>query len=405
MTIVATMSACVFEGKDLVLVGDDFARHPTSFEHLMRRFMDRNRVIWVETIGMRRPRLSVYDIKRAIGKIRRVFLQPKGPPNPELRPAGLSVISPLMIPFHDLKWVRNFNEWNLARAIRRELGRRGIRDFGHLTTVPLAAGLAARIGARFTVYYCMDDWKNWPGLLGDCIPEWEKRLVAESDLIVATSEELARTMRATSKPSVFLPHGVDVEHFARASRPGPWTPARRLTYFGLLDERTDQVMLKAVADSRADATIEIIGPVQADISMLRSIPNVRFRGAVPYRELPEALKEADVLLLPYRLDTLAKSINPLKIRECLATGKPVVAMALQEVGSLPGLLVAQTPEHFVALCQDLIDGKLTPRSENLAPLLSDSSWERRAEVLSKYLVPLFEASALTPQATIPAGSA
>ncbi len=377
----------MISGRDMVFVGGDFARHPSSAEHLLRRFLPGNSLIWVETIGMRRPTFSLFDLKRAAEKVARLGKPGSARLHPDL-PAGLTVVTPTMWPFHDVGWVKRMNEESLVEATLGEISRRGFKNYGLVTTVPLAAGLGRKIGASFVAYYCMDDWAHWPGLLRDAIPVWEKRLIAEADVVVVTSEELQRTKSGPGKAAHLLPHGVDIAHFARARTPGTG-PVRRLTCFGLFDARTDQNVLAAVARMRPEVTLEIIGPVQVDVSALKALPNVRFTGSVPYSALPEALAPADALLLPYRLDLLAKSINPLKIRESLATGKPVIAMALDEVSTMPGLIRAGTPEQFIERCLALIDGKVHAPHEDLSRWLESSSWEARAEDLSGWLAPYF----------------
>ncbi len=379
----------MIKGRDIVVIGGDFGRHPSSFEHLMRRFVGGNRLIWVETIGLRRPRLSFFDLSRAVNKVGRLLTATGDRQARTEQLEEFSVIAPKMLPFHDVGWVHRYNHRALISGLNFEISRRGFRHFALLTSMPLSAGIGKAVGAAFTVYYCMDDWKNWPGLLKDALPVWERELIASSALVVATSEELRQTKAAFERPTVLLPHGVDVEHFARARRFSQ-APLRRLTYFGLFDARTDQNLLLRVARERPAVEIEVIGPVQVDAATLKAAPNIRFRGPVPYQQLPEALVAADILLLPYRLDALSKSINPLKVRECLATGKPVVTMALAELAGFPGLFQAKTADAFVRHCLDLIDGKTTYRPpEDLGPWLAASSWERRADELAAHLGPLF----------------
>lgn len=372
----------MISGRDIVVIGGDFARHPSSAEHLLRRFAQKNRIIWIETIGLRRPTLSLFDAKRAVGKLARLGQAKVRSVRPDL-PELLSVVTPTMWPFHDVGWIRRRNEASLIDTARQEIERRGFKDFVLFATVPLAAGLGVRLGAKAVVYYCMDDWSRWPGLLKDAIPVWEKRLIDEAALVVATSDELVRSKSTAGKPARLLPHGVDVEHFSRAAKARG--AIRHLTYFGLLDARTDLDALARVARERPHATLDLIGPVQIDVAALKALPNVRFHGPVPYAHLPDALRPADALLLPYRIDALAKSINPLKIREALATGKPVVAMALPELGKIPGLIRTETAEAFVDACLALVDGRLLPPAEDLSDWLAASSWESRAEELSGWI--------------------
>jgi glycosyltransferase involved in cell wall biosynthesis len=380
-------------GKDIVVLSSgDFGGHPSPIEHLIRRFVPQNRVIYVEILGTRRPVLSRYDLSRAVGKTWRLIRQLFGrAPTAAATPQGLTVIAPFMLPFHDLEPIRWFNNWSVKRALRREVVRRGFARYGVIAAVPVVSGVVDAIGADFCIYYCMDDWARWPGLLHEAIPGWERELIRKSRLVVATSHELARMKREMGCTTVLLPHGVDISHFAAAGPRASGVGARKLVFFGLFDARVDQDLLARLAAAHPELTIELIGPVQADVRRLAAIANITFVGAVPYAELPAALSSADVLLLPYRIDSsVAKTINPLKIREYLATAKPVVAMALPEVEQFPGVLCAKDVDGFLANIDALITGEARHEPWRAAETLRGSSWEDRAGELARYLGPLFE---------------
>jgi glycosyltransferase involved in cell wall biosynthesis len=378
-------------GKDLVVLSVDFGRYPSPFEHVLRRFLPQNRVIWVETVGLRRPVLSRYDFTRAVGKTWRLIRRLLGrAPAPAATLPGLSVITPFMLPFHDLEPIRRFNDWSVKRAVRREVSRRGFARYGVVATVPVVSGIVDAIGADFCIYFCPDDWTKWPGMLHEAIAGWERELIRKSRLIVATSHELVRMKREFGRPTVLLPQGVDVSHFAAAGPRASGVGARKLVFFGMFDARVDQDLLARLAAAHPELTIEIIGPVQVDVSRLAPIANIRFVGAVPYAELPAALASADVLLVPYRMDSpVAKTINPLKVREALATGKPVVAMALPEVEQIPGVLCAKTVDGFLAHIDALLSGEARHEPRRAAEALRGSSWEDRAAELARHLRPLF----------------
>lgn len=379
-------------GKDLVVLSVDFGRYPSPFEHVLRRFLPQNRVIWVETVGLRRPVLSRYDIQRAAGKtwrlVRRLFGRA---PAPAATLPGLSVIAPFMLPFHDLEPIRRLNDWSVKRAVRREVARRGFAAYGVVATVPSVSGVVDAIGADFCIYFCPDDWTKWPGLLHEKIAGWERELIRKSRLVVATSQELVRMKRELGCPTVLVPQGVDVAHFSAAGARASGVGARKLVFFGMFDARVDQDLLARLAAAHPELTIEIIGPVQVDVSRLAAIANIRFLGPVPYAELPAALSSADVLLVPYLMDSpVSKTINPLKVREGLATGKPVVAMALPEVEQLPGVLCAKTADGFLATIDALLSGEAKHEPARVADALRGSSWEDRAADFARYLRPFFK---------------
>jgi glycosyltransferase involved in cell wall biosynthesis len=101
-------------------------------------------------------------------------------------------------------------------------------------------------------------------------------------------------------------------------------------WWGVLDPRVDISILEHVAVARPDWTILLIGRVALDVSALSSLANVKLVGTKPYTDLPKWAKAIDVCVLPYTQSAWTEFSSPLKIREYLAAGKPIVATPFPE---------------------------------------------------------------------------
>ena len=101
-----------------VVFADDFGRHPSSAQHLLNH-LDRRDLIWVNTVGLRRPTLSVADLRRAGGILTR-WLRPS-PSEPDAPPRDsrgeVHVISPFMSPGPPEGAHRLLNRWSLRRTL------------------------------------------------------------------------------------------------------------------------------------------------------------------------------------------------------------------------------------------------------------------------------------------------
>ncbi|MFQ3409822.1 glycosyltransferase, partial [Escherichia coli] len=75
-----------------------------------------------------------------------------------------------------------------------------------------------------------------------------------------------------------------------------------------------------------------------DTTAVRNLPNVHFTGRRPYQSLPGYCKKFDIAVLPFVVNELTLAANPLKLREYLAAGLPVVATPLPEVQKLGDLI-------------------------------------------------------------------
>ena len=377
----------MMQGRDFIVISDDWGRHPFSCQHIMSHFMPHNRVLWVNTIGLRLPRLSLYDAGRALGKLRS-WARPSSPPD---MPEGLKIISPVMLPLGPWKPVRAFNSHSVVRDVRRAAASWGLRDPILLATLPNAADYVGRLGESLVVYYCVDEFTVWPGMnLPHMVRHMENALMQRADLVVAVSDALQRDKGNGRTPTRLLTHGVDVAHFRAAAAPQPRPEALRdisgpvIGFYGLIDAHMDVEMVAALLDARPDWTVLLIGTRRIPLDVLERRPNFRWLPAVPYAELPQYAAHFDVAIIPYRVNEHTCTANPLKLREYLATGKPVVTAPMPEVFRFAGhIRIAGTPEDFVAATVAALDDRPVPEVR-LAGLAGES-WHDKAASLSLWM--------------------
>jgi len=220
---------------------------------------------------------------------------------------------------------------------------------------------------------------------------------AESDtlkcarLVLAASKELART--GTSSPeSLYFPHGVDYQHFASVqdviAEPSlAKLPKPRIGFFGLIYEKLDFELLSAVACLLDPASLVCIGPVDYCPASFRQLPNVHLLGSKPYAELPGWLAGLDVLLLPYVQDEMIRQSRPLKLLECLATGRPTVSVDIPEVRAFePHVRVARTTAEFIEAVRKAVhESESDSMRVSRQQAVRAEGWNCRAEQLDQLL--------------------
>ena len=292
-----------------------------------------------------------------------------------------------------------------AEAVAVAGGQRGVPVV--VTTVPNGVDGRGLAGSRCLVYYCVDDFTNWPGVDRAAATSLERELLDACDAVLATSQNLADTRTPRRGAATLLPHGVDVEHLATACDPS--TPAlagvRRgrpvLGYLGLVDARLDVELVMGVARARPDWDLVFVGPTDTAPDPRLRGDNVRFVPAVPYERLPEAMAAFDVALLPYVKSELTRSINPLKLREYLATGRPVVTVSNPEIDRFAAWVnIVEGREAFLAA----IERALAPEPESAArervAAVETMTWDHRvADVLSEVAKALASAGRANPPGT------
>lgn len=370
-------------GHELIVFGPDWNRHPSTGQHLTRCFLDASKVIWVETVGLRKPMLNLHDIRRSAQKIadfasgRRANSTPDHP--------NLRVVSPPTLPFTGAAIVRRFNRWSVARAVRRQAARLGFAKPVLMVCAPSHGSYIGHLGEAASIYLSMDDYALWPGMDAAHIARMEAEAIRRVDAVVAVSDYLARRFATSGKPVKIIPQGVDVPHFAsvpRRSSGGFFEVA----FFGMLDERLDQVLLVKAAGTLPQAVFRLIGPAAIDVSRLHAMPNIRVEAPVNYAALPAAVATADAFILPFVINELTISCTPLKLKEYLACGRPVVSTALPESMAWQDVVhVGKDHSDFIRLLTAVSQGALPVDAAEIATRLKNESWEARATELARLM--------------------
>jgi glycosyltransferase involved in cell wall biosynthesis len=128
----------------------------------------------------------------------------------------------------------------------------------------------------------------------------------------------------------------------------------------------------------------LIGRIAANVSALQSLPNVVFAGMVPYETLPDWARAYDVSIMAYKRGPFAENANPLKLREYLACGKPVVSTPMPAVEPFrQHVLIASTTDEFVACIDRALTTDSAQATRARMAAIEHMSWDARvAEVVA-----------------------
>ncbi|MDP9053740.1 MAG: glycosyltransferase [Acidobacteriota bacterium] len=374
----------MIEGRDLVCFCNDWDGDPLSKKQIVTRLAAKNRVLWVNSTGNRNPTVSAHDFRRAFTKVL-AFLR-----GCRTVAENISLFSPLVIPFHGNKVARRINKsllaWSLRRALRKLKFTRPIT----LTFVPSSADVVGTLGEETVVYYCVDEYSQFSGTDAKAILRMEQRLIEKSHLVVVSAGKLLATKQVHNANTRLITHGVDVAHFRKACLAETVVPAECadlrgpvIGFFGLIADWVDLETIRALAVARPQWSFLLIGEVRTDITRLQNLSNVRFTGRRPYQTLPAFCKAFDVAVLPFVWNELTLAANPLKMREYLAAGLPLISTPLPEVMRLKHLVrMARTPEEYLAHIEQLIAAGRTGPDIALSRQMDAESWDQKVEDLS-----------------------
>src|SRR2546421_150522 len=260
----------MIEGEEIVCFAHDWGGDPTSKTHIMRLLAKKNRVLWVNSIAMRRPVASKSDARRLIAKFRRAFAGCA-----EIEP-NIFVVNPLVLPLPGSSLVHRLNGQLLVRSLRRVFSKLSFRKPILWTFLPVVNRLIGRLGERLVVYHCVDKYAEFSGVPREAILEMERDVIGRADLVFTSAERLFDGCRPFNARTYFIAHGFDVA------------------------------------------------------------------------------------LIPFIRNELTLRVNPLKLREYLAAGLPVVSTPLPEIARYDGLVhLAERREEFIEGIETAL-GRRTP---------------------------------------------
>lgn len=260
---------------------------------------------------------------------------------------------------------------------------------------PMMFSFSRHVEAGAVVYDCMDELANFRFAPAG-LRELEADLMARADLVLTGGASLYAARRDRHDNIHAFPSGVDIAHFSSvrkgcAAEPAQAAlPGRKLGFYGVIDERIDMKLLEAVAKARPDWSIVMVGPLaKIGPDELPKLPNLHFVGPRSYETLPNSLAAWDIALMPFAINEATRFISPTKTPEYLAAGLPVVSTPIADVvatyGDLEAVRIADTPERFIAACEEALaldmDACLPVVDRKLAGMTWDESFCRISVLL------------------------
>jgi glycosyltransferase involved in cell wall biosynthesis len=369
--------------------GEDWwYHHPHSKAHLMRKFARAgNKVIFVNSISMGLPGLAHKDllprIKRKLGSYSKLARQTE---------EGITVVSPASLPFFGSAAARKLNRRMIGAQIRKLAQSRGLTKPILWIAIPTAAEMIGAFDESVVVYQVSDkydantmDHATDPAL----IRKLHEQAIERADLVFYSGRKLFDEATRGRDHSYLLEQGVDYERWSKVKMLSvapeiDKIPRPRLGYFGAIEPwLVDQELIKRAARERPSWQWIFIGNRSRGIE-IEDLPNTHFLPPVQYEELPAYAAGFDVCVLPWETEQAFTSYgSAIKVREYLASGKPVVISPLPEYEPMGDVLrIARSRDEFLKLVEDALNENDENASAKRQASVASGTWDARAEWVS-----------------------
>jgi len=383
----------MLHGKSIICFGgeDWWYHHPHSKNHLMRRFARAgNKVIFVNSISMGlAPMKSGELLPRVKRKLKSYAKLAR------TTEEGITVVSPAVIPFFGSRAAVATNRKLLTAQISLLAKSRGLTQPILWIAIPTAIEVAGRLDESLIIYHVSDkydantmDHATDPAL----IRALHERAIEAADLIFYSSRKLLAEAEQGREKSHLLEQAVDFERWSKINEV-PVTeavrqiPRPRIGYFGAIEPwLVDQELIRQASGERPEWHWVFIGNKSRGLE-IESLPNVHFLPPVSYDDLPGYAAGFDVCVLPWNTEVPFTSYgSAIKVREYLATGKPVVISPLPEYESMSNVLrIARSREQFLELVDDALREEGPEKARARQDAVRNGTWDARAEWVSELI--------------------
>ena len=382
------------ENIDIICFGgiDWWYHNRNHFDTQMMRYFGKqrgNKVVFINSIVMQKPKIlgGTNFLRKLSRKLKSIFRGLKKVDE------GFWVYSPLSLPMHHIGFFRWLNKtllkWQLARVMRKL----GINNPIVWVACPAACDIAINMKKRRLVYQRTDRFEDFPNVDVETVREYDRKLRAQADITPYVNKALYEQEVDECKNAIYVDHGVNYHMFAsvdpRKDIPADIASIPRpiVGYFGKIANFTvDMHLTEKIVDLLPDKSFVFIGEQAADCSALMAKKNVWLLGHKQYEEIPHYGKCFDVAIMPWLKNPWIAACNPIKLKEYLSLGRPIVSTPFPELEKYRDVVYeAGTPEEFAESIEKALSEEGSELVAARRKKVENATWDRKAELILKEL--------------------
>ncbi len=360
---------------------------------LMRRFARLGTTLYINSIVMQKPNLKKATgggksfSEKLIRKTKSIFM------GLQQTSTGFWVYSPFSLPVHHTGCLKAINEMLLRFQLSIAMRKLGLHDPVVWVACPVACDVAFKMKKSKLVYQRTDRFEEYPNVDSETVQRYDQKLKVNADLTVFVNNKLYTEETNQCKKALYLDHGVDYDLFASAEQ-DPYKPddingipKPIVGFFGAIDDHTSDIeLIKKTVEMLPDMSFVFVGEASVDCTGLVSKKNVWMLGRKSYEKVPHYGKYFDVAIMPWRQNRWIEVCNPIKLKEYLALGKPIVSTPYLELEKYQDVVYqARYPKEFAECIKKALLENNPERISARRKKVQMSTWDSKAELVLREL--------------------
>ncbi|MGB9834910.1 MAG: glycosyltransferase [bacterium] len=198
---------------------------------------------------------------------------------------------------------------------------------------------------------------------------------------------LEKYQRWIKVPSTVIPNGVsfgDPPGFAIKN-----ARIKILGYFGAFDFWFDFKSLQTLASKLPDFQFFLAGPCTRscipELKEALKLTNIKYFGALPFSEIPDFLKKIDLLIIPWLQTEISLMADPIKIKEALYAGLPVISFFPTGDPKIDSkIVITKDLDEIANVCQKPFLQDLLTRKKWADEISKEFPWTKQLKKLREF---------------------
>jgi teichuronic acid biosynthesis glycosyltransferase TuaH len=238
------------------------------------------------------------------------------------------------------------------------------------------------------VYDCMDDYAafpkvvNNPGLKASII-KTENEVLERADVVFCSSQYLANVLKkrsARQKDIIVVNNAIQLPEMKEVKADDMPENVKEkyrivagmdsvLMYIGTVADWFDFALVENLLNDMPSVNLVVIGPLNTKNTLQH--PRVHYLGSINRDYIFSFMNQADALIMPFIVNDLIESVNPVKLYEYIYSGKPSLAPYYSE---------SEKFGDYVCLYKDYLELK-----ESVEKILSNSYQSNSRQVIDSFI--------------------